>query len=298
MRSIFSLLFCFSLTSFATALPQKSSPLKIVTTFSILGDFVKEIGKDKVIISIVGPNSDTHAYQPTPKDVKQISDADLIFVNGLGFEGWIDRLIKSSGYKGKVVVATKGVTPILLNEPGEGLVQDPHAWNDVENVMIYIKNIYHALSDLTPSQEAYYKENYVSYLNQLRNLEENIHQAYVKIPKFKRKIITAHDAFGYYGKKYGVTFLAPVGTSTADEPSAKEMAQLVDEIKKHQIKIIFVENITNKKLIQQLSDETGAEIGPEIYSDALSEKDQPGGTYLKMMAHNTAQFVKAMETNH
>lgn len=274
--------------------PKLHSPLKIVTTFSILGDFVQEIGKDKVVISIVGPNSDAHTYQPTPKDVCQISKADLVFVNGLGFEGWIDRLIESSGYKGPITVATQGISPLMINDPGEAPVPDPHAWNTIDNAKVYVKNILTALIQLDPEQKEYYQKNYEAYLEKLNALEGEIKTSLQKVPQENRKIITAHDAFGYYGDKYGVTFLAPVGTNTADEPSAKEMAKLVEEIKKNKIKIIFVENITNKKLIQQLAEETGAEIGPEIYSDALSEKNQPGHSYLALMRHNTRQFVRAM----
>lgn len=271
-----------------------SPPLKIVTTFSILQDFVREIGKDKVVISIVGPNSDAHTYQPTPRDVRQIAQADLIFINGLGFEGWIHRLIKSSGYKGKIVTATDGIQPMMINDPGEGAVPDPHAWNDIKNVKIYVKNIYTSLSKLDPEQAPFYRKNYEDYLAKLEDLDQFIVNAIKEIPQKKGIIITAHDAFGYYGQRYGVKFLAPVGTSTADEPSPKAMASLIDVIRAHKIKMIFVENITNKKLIQQLSEETGIQIGEEIFSDALSEKDQPGSTYLAMIRHNTDQFIKAM----
>ncbi|MAP24819.1 MAG: metal ABC transporter substrate-binding protein [Rickettsiales bacterium] len=272
----------------------KPASLKIVTTFSILGDLVREIGKDKVVISIVGPNSDTHTYQPTPKDVREISKADLVFINGLGFEGWIHRLIESSGYKGEILEATKGVKPIMINDPGEGEVPDPHAWNDIENVKIYVRNIYEALCSMDPEEKEFYRKNYEDYLNKLQEIDDFIVSEIKKIPEKRRVIITAHDAFGYYGKRYGLRFLAPVGTSTADEPSPKAMASLIDTIKKNQIKIIFTENITNKKLIKQISEETGIEIGEEIFSDALSEEDQPGPTYLKMMRHNTDQFLKSM----
>ncbi len=291
MKSFF-LFLCLSACLLSAEKPSKH--LKIVTTFSILGDFVQEIGKDKVVISIVGPNSDAHTYQPTPKDVCQIAQADLIFINGLGFEGWIERLIESSGYKGPIVTATQGIKPLLVNAPGEGEAPDPHAWNTIENAKIYIKNIFEALSELDPDQKDFYLKNYEEYLEKLEALEGEIQTAFKSIPLDSRKIITAHDAFGYYGKAYGVAFLAPVGTNTADEPSAKEMAKLVEEIRNNKIKMIFVENITNKKLIQQLAEETGVEIGPEIYSDALSEKNQPGYNYLALMRHNTQQFVHSM----
>lgn len=274
----------------------KPPSLKIVTTFSILGDLVREIGKDKVVISIVGPNSDAHTYQPTPKDVREISRADLVFINGLGFEGWIHRLIESSGYKGEILEATNGIKPIMINDPGEGEVPDPHAWNDIENVKIYVRNIYEALRTIDPEEEDFYKKNYEEYLIKLHKIDDYIVSEIQKIPEKRRIIITAHDAFGYYGQRYGLKFLAPVGTSTADEPSAKGMASLIDTIKKNQIKVIFTENITNKKLIKQLSEETGVKIGEEIYSDALSEEGQAGPTYLKMMRHNTDQFLKSMSS--
>ena len=274
----------------------KPPSLKIVTTFSILGDLVREIGKDKVVISIVGPNSDAHTYQPTPKDVREISKADLVFINGLGFEGWIHRLIESSGYKGEILVATEGVKPIMINDPGEGEVPDPHAWNDIENVKIYVRNIYEALRTIDPGEEDFYRKNYEEYIKSLQEIDDYIVTEIQKIPEKRRIIITAHDAFGYYGQRYGLRFLAPVGTSTADEPSAKGMASLIDTIKNNQIKVIFTENITNKKLIKQLSEETGVKIGEEIYSDALSEEGQAGPTYLKMMRHNTDQFLKSMSS--
>lgn len=288
--SLLLLLGCVLLPSFSSAAPHK-----IITTFSILGDFVKAVGKDKVVIAIVGPNSDAHIYDPTPQDVKQISQADLIFVNGLDFEGWMERLIQCSGYKGDIVVASRGVPPRILSDPSEGEIIDPHAWHDIQYVQQYVRNIMDTLIAHDPAHKDYYKKNGEAYLEDLRQLDDWVKQEISKIPQDHRKIITAHDAFGYFGDRYGVTFLAPVGLSTNAEPTVQAIVSLIKEIKKLNIKTIFVENISNPKLIQQISEETQAKIGGVIYSDALSEAHEPGKDYLSLMRHNVSLFIEAMQ---
>lgn len=273
---------------------SETAPMKIITTFSILGDFVKEVGKDKVVISIVGPNCDAHIYEPTPKDVKNIAHADIVFVNGLGFEGWMDRLIESSGYEGDIITATRGVKPRALDDAVTGTVDDPHAWHNVQNVKIYVQNIMQALIKQDPDNKAFFEKNGKAYLKKLDALDKWVQVQFTGIPAEHRKIITAHDAFGYFGEKYGVTFLAPVGISTAAEPTVKSIVNLIKEIRKYNVKTIFVENISNSKLIEQICEETGATMGDVIYSDALSEPSEPGGTYLKLMRHNVTLFSKAM----
>lgn len=288
MKSLLACIMCF------IAFSVSAEPLKVVATFSILADFVKQIGREHVVVSIVGPNSDAHIYEPTPQDVKKIHKADTIFTNGLSFEGWLSRLIETAGCNGYIVVSTAGITPRLLNDPDEGVVEDPHAWHDVLHVKKYIQNITEALVKIDPARHFVYEKNAKNYLAELDKLHQHIVTEIGNIELGKRKIITAHDAFGYFGDRYNVSFLAPVGISTEAEPSVQDIVSLIETIRTHKIKTIFVENISNPKMIHQIAEETGAEVGGVLYSDALSELDEPGATYLKLMYHNVGLFVQAM----
>lgn len=290
MNRILACLLCL------VTLSVSGEPLKVVATFSILADFVKQIGREHVVVSIVGPNSDAHIYEPTPQDVKKVHNADTIFTNGLNFEGWLSRLIETSGCKGDIVVATTGITPRFLNDPDEGVVEDPHAWHDVLYVKIYIKNIAEALAKIDPAHRDVYEENAKNYLAALDKLHNHILTEMGSIAQDKRKIITAHDAFGYFGARYAVEFLAPVGISTEAEPSVQDIISLIKTIRKHKIKTIFVENISNPKMIHQIAEETGVEVGGVIYSDALSEPNGLGATYLDLMYHNVGLFMQAMRS--
>lgn len=283
-------IFLFIALSFSV----QAGPIRVVASFSILGDLVRQVGKDKVEVStIVGRNGDAHVYEPTPIDLKTVSQAQIIFTNGLGFEGWINRLIKASGFKGPTVVASQNIHPRLVFEGR--LVEDPHAWHSVSNAMVYIHNIRDGLIAHDPQNKPFYEENARRYIKRLTKLDNEIRQTLNGIKPHKRKIITAHDAFGYFGNSYGVEFLAPIGTNTESEPCAQDMVKLIEEIKKYKVKTIFVENITNPKLIQQIARETNARVGDVLYSDALSEDDEPAATYETMMCHNFSLFIKAMK---
>lgn len=271
--------------------------LKILTSFSILKDIVENVAGDRAEVeSIVGPNQDTHIFEPTPASNHQILNADILFINGLGFETWMERLIEATGYKKPVVKVSAGVDVIHMLHPKNKKVsvEDPHVWNNVQNVQIWVKNISKALVQVDPKNRKIYEANTQKYLTQLVDLDGWIRKQFQGLPPHVCKVITAHDAFGYYSKAYGVTFLAPVGLSTVDEPSAFEIAALVEMIRKEKIKTIFIENITNRKIIEQLSQETGAKIGPVLFSDALSDKNQKGSTYLKMMRYNTQTIVDSL----
>jgi len=270
-----------------------ADPIKIITTFSILGNLVSSVGRDKVVISIVGPNSDAHLYEPKPQDVKEIANSSLVFVNGLGFEGWMDRLIESSGYKGKIVTTTAGIPPRMLSEEGHAQ-EDPHAWHDVTYAQLYIQNILKALVEIDPANKEFYEKNAKEYLKELQDLHAWIVDEFKALTPAQKKIITAHDAFGYFGARYGVEFLAPQGISTTAEPTVQAMVTLIQEIKKLGIQTIFVENIANPTVIKQLAEETGAKVGEVVYSDALSNADEPGHSYLALMRHNVIAFKKAM----
>ncbi|WP_395453732.1 metal ABC transporter substrate-binding protein (plasmid) [Azospirillum melinis] len=291
------------------ALPAMAEPVKVVTTFTILGDMVRQIGGDEVAVTtLVGPDGDAHVYEPTPADARALGAAKLVVVNGLGMEGWIDRLVKASGYKGPVTVTSTGVKPIAGEEEhdeagheGQGHdhghdhgAHDPHAWQSVANARIYADNILKGLVAAAPDKAATLRANHAAFKAKLDAVEAEIKAALKPIPRKDRKIVTSHDAFGYYGKAYGVTFLAPVGMSTESEAAAGDIAKLIRQIKTEKIKAVFVENIADPRLLEQITRETGARIGGRVYSDALSAADGPAATYVDMMRHNLAQFTKAL----
>ncbi len=293
IRKIIISLFCV----FILISSHAHGKLKVVSSFSILGDVVKTVGGDFIDHkSIVGPNEDTHVYNPTPNDGRLISKADLIIINGLMFETWFKRMIDATGYKKDVAVASKNIEPHKMMAPyfGGKPVPDPHVWSNVRHVMTWVKNIREALIRNDPQHKKNYENNATLYLKELKELDIWIRQQFKTIPKKKCKVITAHDAFNYFEKAYGVTFLSPQGLSTTDEPSAAEMVKLIIQIKKENIKTIFVENISNTHLIKQLASETGAKIGGVLYSDALSPKGEPGESYIKMMRHNVETIAQSL----
>lgn len=273
--------------------------IPVVASFSILGDIVSNIGGGRIAVStLVGPDQDAHVFEARPADVAKVSRAKLVVVNGLGFEGWMDRLVKSSGYKGPLVVASTGLKPRqMAGEDGHGEQMDPHAWQDPTNVIEYVKNITEALVRLDPAGEAEYRNNAMKYTVQLQALDAWVRAQYARFPKEKRRIITSHDAFGYHGAHYGVEFLAPQGMSTEGEASAKDVARLVQQIKREHIKAVFMENMSNPKLIRQLSKDAGVTLAGELYPDALSKEDGPAKTYQILIRHNVEEIVAALLRN-
>lgn len=299
MKRMFAVPLAVALALFA--LPALAEPLKVVATFSILGDMVRQIGGDEVAVTtLVGPDGDAHVYEPTPADARALGAANLVVANGLGMEGWIDRLVKASGYKGPVTVTSKGVKPIAGEEEHDGKEHghehghDPHAWQSVANAKIYADNILKGLVAAAPAKADALRANHAAYRAKLDAIEAEIRTALKPIPRKDRKIVTSHDAFGYYGNAYGVTFLAPVGLSTEAEASAGDIAKLIRQIKKEKIRAVFVETIADPRLLEQIARETGARIGGRVYSDALSPPDGPAATYIDMMRHNLVQFTKAL----
>ena len=283
--------------------PAAAEPVKVVATFSILGDMVRQVGGDAVAVTtLVAPGGDAHVYQPSPADAQALATARLVVVNGLGMEGWFDRLIKASGTKAPVAVASTGVAAQKMeeDEPGGGkpkVVTDPHAWQSLRNGPIYVRNIADALAKADPANAAAYHQRAETFTGQLKTLDGWVRDQVGQVPAGKRKIITSHDAFGYFGKAYGVTFLAPVGISTDAEPSAADLARLADQIKKERIKAVFIENMTDPRLVETLAKEAGAAVGGTIYSDSLSGPDGPADTYVKMFQHNVPMMVAAMRKN-
>jgi zinc/manganese transport system substrate-binding protein len=272
---------------------RAADKVKAVASFSILGDMVKQVGGDRIdVITLVGPDGDAHVYEPTPADAKNLATAQILFTNGLGFEGWMDRLEKSSGFRGKVMVASTGVKPRTMVED-EKTVTDPHAWQSLANGKLYVANIRDGLIAVDPEGKSVYEANAAKYLDALAKEEADVRAALAALPQERRKIITSHDAFGYFRAAYGLEIVAPEGVSTESEASAKDVAKIIRQIKAERIPAVFMENITDHRLLDQIASETGAKIGGELYTDALSPPDGPAPTYLDMFRHNVGALTAA-----
>lgn len=271
--------------------PARAETINVVASFSILGDMVRNVTGDRATVTtIVGPNADAHLYSPNAADAKATAAADVIFVNGLGFETWSQALIETSGTEAPVFVATRGITPLQV----EGST-DPHAWNALPNGVIYVRNIATAMADVDPANAETYAANAESYIAQLTALHTRAGEVLAQLPSDRRTVVTAHDAFGYLASTYGLTFLAPVGIDTEAEPSAKELAELIDQLKDRRVAGLFVENISNPALVEQIARETGLTIGGRLFSDALSVPDGPAPSYLAMYDHNLSMISAALQ---
>lgn len=284
-----SLLICLALIVFS-APARAQERLNVVASFSILGDFVRNVGGDRVsVTTLVGPDSDAHVYSPTPADAKRIADAKLVFVNGLGFEGWLPRLVKSAGGKATIVTATAGITPLK-----SGSAADPHAWQSIANAKIYVANIRDALAAADPANAETFKANASRYLADLDALDREVRVAVAQIPESRRKVISTHGAFGYFAAAYGVAFIAPVGVSTESEASARDVARIITQIRTAKIPAVFLENISDPRLIRRISAETGARVGGTLYSDSLTGEKGDSPTYIAMVRHNIKALTSAL----
>ena len=279
----------------------QATPLPVVATFSILGDIVRQVGGDHVAVTnLVGPDGDAHSYAPTPADARALAGAKVVVVNGLGFEGWMSRLVRSSGTKASLVTASTGVTPMKAqgghaHSHGHAHeANDPHAWQDVANVRLYVKTIAAGLSQADASRSEAFARNAAAFDATLEALDKEIRSAIGAIPREKRRLLTTHDAFRYFAKAYEVDFLAVRGVSSEAEPSAREIAALVRQIRQGKVTALFMENISDPRSIQRIAAETGARIGGKLYSDALSEAGGPAATYVDMMRHNARQIAGAL----
>lgn len=276
-----------------SALPAMAHDTNIVASFSILGDMVEQVvGEHATVTTIVGPDADAHVYQPSVADARAVAEADIIFVNGLGFETWSDTLIAESGTEGTVYVSTDGITPVLVDG-----ATDPHAWNSLTNGVIYVQNIADAMSAEMPDHADKFAANAEAYIAQLRALDAETKMKLSALPEDRRTVVTAHDAFGYLADAYGLTFLAPVGIDTEAEPSAQELAALISQLKQDGAAALFVENISSPALVQQIADETGIKVGGRLFSDALSERGGPATSYLAMFQHNLGTLLDALGPN-
>ncbi|WP_258129756.1 metal ABC transporter substrate-binding protein [Achromobacter anxifer] len=294
-----------------------AEPLKAVASFSILGDIVREVGGGDVsVATLVGPDGDAHEYEPTPGDAKKLAAARVLFVNGLDFETWMPRLAKASGFAGATVVASQGVTPRKFAGGGHDDGHDhdhghdhshdhdhghqhgdadPHAWQNLANGVIYARNVAEGLAAADPAHADAYRQRAQAYIARLQALDAQVRKTFAAIPAERRKIVTSHDAFGYFGDAYGVAFIPAMGVSTDAEPSAGEVARIIEQVKRERVPAVFVENISSPRLVQQIARETGAKVGGTLYSDALSKPGQPGATYLEMFEWNVRQLAAAMQ---
>lgn len=312
-----------------------NEPLPVVATFSILGDMVQQIGGPAVAVTtLVGPDGDTHVYQPTPADAKAVKEAKLLFVNGLQFEGWLDRLAEAAGFTGDTITTTTGMQTITYDEHHDnddhaddhqqeaeakhhdedhkdehhddedahsdehhehnhGMF-DPHGWQSLKNAVTYIDNITSALSRARPDDAAVFYNNRAAYLSSIEKLDSQISAMIAALPGDARVVVTSHDAFQYFGRDYGLTFLAPQGLSTESEASAKDVAALIEQMREEGISAVFVENITDPRLLRQIANETQATIGGKLYPGSLSKTDGPAATYLHLMQHNASTIAHAL----
>ena len=329
-----TLLASVSATALAvTALPpmaQADEPMPVVATFSILGDMVGRIGGEHIsLTTLVGPDGDTHVYQPTPKDARSVSEAEVMFINGLDFEGWLERLAEAASFDGTLVTATKGIDAIAFDDHGNhddhkdhddhddhkdhddhddhkdhgdhddhhghnhGAF-DPHAWLSLDHAVTYVDNITAALATADPENAADYYSNRADYIAQIDSLSKEVAVMMSSIPEKKRTVVTPHDAFGYFSQTYDIKFVAPQGLSTDSEISASDVAELIEQIREEGISAVFIESITDNRMIEQIANETGAVVGGTLYSDALSAKEGPASTYLKMFRHNAVTISSVL----
>lgn len=285
--------------------------IPVLASFSILGDIVANVGGDRIAVTnLVGPDEDAHVFQPAPDDIRAVSRARLIVVNGLGFEGWMERLAQSANYRGSIVTASAGIK--ARERAGDDEHEDhdahdghdhhhgkddPHAWQDPSNVIVYARNIAAALAKLDPAGADIYRKNGEAYVAKLQELDRWATQQFEQIPQAKRRVITSHDAFEYFGAHYKVRFLAPQGVSTDSEPSAREVAGLIRQIRTEKIRALFFENMANPKLLQQIARESGVTAGGKLYADALSKAGGPAPDYLSLMRYNISQLLEKIRLN-
>lgn len=281
-----------ALSAFTTQ--AQANPLEAVASFTVIADMVKTVGGDRVhVISLIGPNGDPHVYEPTPADAQALKKADVAFVSGLHLEGWLDRLINASGYRGESVVLSNGIKTRSMEEDGKR-VTDPHAWNSAVNGVIYVRNIIAALEKADPAGASVYQANGKQYISELQQLDSYARTQVQSIPAAQRKVLTSHDAFGYFGDAYGVTFLSPLGFSTEAEASAADVAKLIRQIKHEHVSAYFFENSGDPRLVKQIAAASGAQPGGELYVEALSPADGPAATYAQMFRYNVDKLTTAM----
>lgn len=309
------------------AASAQAEPMPVVASFTILADMTRQVGGERVHVhSLVGENGNAHAFQPSPSDARRLSNAKLVIINGLGFEGWIERLVHASGYQGKLVVASAGVKALEMpastghihghghshdhahghdhdhdhdhehnHDHDDVPMSDPHAWQDAGNALQYVDNIAAALSEADPEGKTLYTSNAARYKSEIKALDAAIRQVFASLPEARRVVVTSHDAFAYFGRAYGMKFLAPLGVNSEAEPSAREVGRLIQQIRHDRIPAVFMENISDPRLLERIRKESGARLGGTLYSDSLSGQSGPAPTYLKMMRYNADTLSAALK---
>ena len=279
------LLLCLPLSALAA--------VRVVTTFSVLADLTRQIGGERVaVVSLVGPNQDAHVFQPAPLDVRRLSQAQVFVSNGLGMEGWINRLVGSSSFRGVAVVAASGVATIAGSD---GAAVDPHAWHDPQRLQVYIRNISAGLIKADPAGRSFYQARAAAFSQRVATLDRWAAAQFATVPPARRKVVTSHDAFGYLGNRYQVRFLAPQGVSTDAEASARSVAALIRQIRQEKVKAVFFENMTNQQLLQQIASEAKVNVDSKLYSDALSEPGGPADSWEKMFRYNVTTIMRFLK---
>ena len=300
------ILFLFALS--CVLFPARAAGIEVVASFSILGDLVHQVGGERVSVhTLVGPDQNAHVFEPRPSDARRTRSARLVVVNGLGFDDWLPRLARASGYKGTIAVASAGIHPLEMNRdhtghdehgphehPPHGRI-DPHAWQDVANVRVYVENIAAALTEADPAGAESYRANAARYRAELDALDADIRAAIAHLPRERRRTVSSHDAFAYFSHAYGLAFLAPVGVAGDSEPGARGVARLIAQLRREKAPAVFLENISDSRLIERIRSESGATVGGTLYSDALSASGGPAPDYLAMMRHNLATLMAALE---
>jgi zinc/manganese transport system substrate-binding protein len=282
----------FTLSAFSVF--AQARPIEAVASFTVIADMVQNVGGERVhVTSLIGANGDPHVYEPTPADAQALKQAGVVFVSGLHLEGWMDRLIQASGYKGQPVVLSSGIKTRSMEEDGQRIT-DPHAWNSAANAIVYVRNIVVALQQADPAGAAAYQANGERYCAQLQALDSYARTQIQTIAAVQRKVLTSHDAFGYFGDAYGVTFLSPLGFSTESEASAADVGTLIRQIKAEHVSAYFFENSADPRLVKQIAQASGAQPGGELYVESLSPADGPAASYVQMFRYNVDKMVAAM----
>ena len=272
---------------------QAQDALNIVASASMIADIASEVVGDSHEIEMIVPiGGDPHLHEPTPSDARLVADADLILINGLTFEGWINELIENSGTKAKVVVVTDGVK--VLSSQTYKNSADPHAWMDAANGAIYAKNIAKAISELDIVNAGKYAQRLNEYQSRLKSLDQEIQQKIMSIPEEQRILITSHDAFQYYGRKYGIQLEAIMGISTEAEAQTADIMRVSRVIREKKVPAIFVESTINPKLIEQLAKDNKVSIGGELFADSLGDSESEAASYIDMLRYNTETIVQAL----
>lgn len=288
-------------------------PLRVVASFSILADLAAQVaGPVAEVSALVGPDADAHVFQPSPADVRRLAQADLVIVNGLGFEGWLTRLIGSAGYRGPVLICSDGLKPRAApveggpdhaghaqghghsHAQGGAGAPDPHAWQDIANARHYVARIRDALVTARPAQAELLRRRAAAYDAELAALDRRIRADFATLAPQQRRVVSSHDAFGYFAAAYGLEFLAAQSWNTDSEPSAADIARLIRQIRRQQIRAVFVENVSDARMVQRIARETGAVVGGTLHSDALSAPGGVADSYLKMMSHNAATLLAGL----